>query len=140
MFGRKKMEAGKAVVIMDTSGLDADQLEVLEALNRFQAAMCAGDVDTIRPLIEPGIRMTHGGGTKQDVEDWLEEIASGSMRYFASDIVDADIRVDGDWAEVDPVCKLDARIWGFRKVWTVTIRNVFHRVDGEWLFSEAPGR
>ena len=134
------MQAGKAVVSIDASGLDAEQLEVLEAFNRFQAVMCSGDVYAIRALIEPGTRMTHGGGAKQDAEDWLDEIASGSMRYFASDIVDADIRVDGDWAEVDPVCKLDARIRGFRKVWTVTISNAFHRVDGEWLFSEPPGR
>ncbi len=138
MFGRKRMQEGQATISMDTSGLTAQQLEVLEAFNRFQEAMCSGDVGAIDALIEPGTRMTHGGGAKQDKDDWLEEVASGSMRYYSSEIASADIRVEGDWAVIDPVCKLDARIWGFRKVWKVSIRNAFHNVNGKWLFAEVP--
>lgn len=114
----------------DVSGFDEEQLQVLAAYEQFTDAMVHNDTARLDALMEPGARCRHAGRRMQPRQTWFDEMKTGFMHYRGATITAIDIQLDGAWAIVEPIVKIDANIWGMSKIWTMSITTHMHRSRG----------
>lgn len=135
MFGNKDIRDGRAQVTADTSHLDDGQLEVLYAYQAMQQAMVDADHDAMRDIVEEGTTFTHMSGYTQTKEQFISEVG-GPLTYYHSDIRNVNVTIDGDWATLTGTVALTADAYGSRGTFELAVRQMMHRVDGQWLYSK----
>lgn len=97
-------------------------------------AMVTGDVHRLGGLLGDGFTLTHMTGYVQPRQEWLDEIATGSMRYHA--MADVALTVSGNDSNPTVTVRTltDATIWGMRHEWRLRLRIDFAQDGhGRWL-------
>ena len=113
-----------------TTGAEA---EVLAAYKTIQQAMIDKDIETLDRLYQDGTTFTHMSGKVQTKAEFFGEIADGTLNYFAYDIHDPQITVDGDNATLTASVTLTAKVYGASGSWTLPVRTHFTKIDGQWI-------
>ncbi len=112
------------------SGAEA---EVLAAYEAIQQAMIDKDMETLDRLYQDGTTFTHMSGKVQTKAEFFGEIADGTLNYFAYDIHDPQITVDGDEATLTVSVTLTAKVYGASGSWTLPVNAHFTKNDGRWI-------
>lgn len=99
------------------SDTSADEAAIRKLSDRQSAAVLAGDVGTLDELLADDFTATHITGYEQPKDEWLAQISSGQMQYHASTEVSWDVTIDGDTAVIESRSRVDATIYGSRRVW-----------------------
>ena len=113
-----------------TTGAEA---EVLAAYKAIQQAMIDKDIETLDRLYRDGTTFTHMSGKRQTKAEFFGEIADGTLNYFAYDIHDPQITVNGDEAVLTASVTLTARVYGASGSWTLPVNARFTKTDGQWI-------
>ncbi|MCY7191423.1 nuclear transport factor 2 family protein [Streptococcus gallolyticus] len=113
-------------------------LSVEEILkNRYRQvndAMVAKDTKTLAELIAPDSVLVHMTGYVQSVKEWLAQIESEEMRYYAwqEDAIKA-IYITDNTASLVGQSRVKARVWGSGPAtWRLQIKMDFEKIDGDW--------
>lgn len=113
-------------------------LSVEEILkNRYRQvndAMVAKDTKTLAELIAPDSVLVHMTGYVQPVKEWLAQIESEEMRYYAwqEDAIKA-IHITDNTASLVGQSRVKARVWGAGPAtWRLQIKMDFEKIDGDW--------
>ncbi|AQP41962.1 Uncharacterised protein [Streptococcus gallolyticus] len=113
-------------------------LSVEEILkNRYRQvndAMVAKDTKTLAELIAPDSVLVHMTGYVQSVKEWLAQIESEEMRYYAwqEDAIKA-IHITDNTASLVGQSRVKARVWGAGPAtWRLQIKMDFEKIDGDW--------
>ena len=113
-------------------------LSVEEILkNRYRQvndAMVAKDTKTLAELITPDSVLVHMTGYVQSVKEWLAQIESEEMRYYAwqEDAIKA-IYITDNTASLVGQSRVKARVWGAGPAtWHLQIKMDFEKIDGDW--------
>lgn len=96
--------------------------------------MVAKDTKTLVELIAPDSVLVHMTGYAQPVKEWLAQIDSEEMRYYAwqEDAI-KDIHINGDTASLIGQSRVKARICGAGPAtWRLQIKMDFEKIDGVW--------
>ena len=109
------------------------EAEVLAAYEAIQRAMIEKDVETLDRLYLDGTTFTHMSGKVQTKAEFFGEIADGTLNYFAYDIHDPQITVDGDEAALSASVTLTAKVYGASGSWTLPVNAHFTRINGQWI-------
>ena len=109
------------------------EAEVLAAYKAIQQAMIDKDIETLDRLYRDGTTFTHMSGKVQTKAEFFGEIADGTLNYFAYDIHEPQIRVDGDEAALTASVTLTAKVYGASGSWTLPVNAHFTRIDGQWI-------
>ena len=109
------------------------EAEVLAAYQAIQQAMIDKDIDTLDRLYQDGTTFTHMSGKVQTKEEFFGEIADGTLNYFAYDIHEPQIAVDGDEAFLTASVTLTAKVYGASGSWTLPVNAHFTKIDGQWI-------
>ena len=109
------------------------EAEVLAAYQAIQQAMIDKDIDTLDRLYQDGTTFTHMSGKVQTKEEFFGEIADGTLNYFAYDIHEPQIAVDGDEAFLTASVTLTAKVYGASGSWTLPVKAHFTKIDGQWI-------
>ena len=107
--------------------------EVLAAYEAIQQAMIDKDIETLDRLYQDGTTFTHMSGKKQTKAEFFGEIANGTLSYFAYDIHNPQISVDGDEAVLTASVTLTAKVYGASGSWTLPVNAHFTKIDGQWI-------
>ena len=109
------------------------EAEVLAAYETIQQAMIGKDIETLDRLYQDGTTFTHMSGKVQTKAEFFGEIADGTLNYFAYDIHDPQITVDGDEATLTASVTLTAKVYGASGSWTLPVNAHFTKTDGQWI-------
>ncbi len=112
------------------AGAEAEILAVYEAI---QQAMIDKDVEALDRLYQDGTTFTHMSGKVQTKAEFFGEIADGTLNYFAYEIHDPQITVDGDEAVLTASVTLTAKVYGASGRWTLPVNARFTRIGGQWI-------
>lgn len=105
--------------------------------NRYRQvndAMVAKDTKTLAELITPNSILVHMTGYVQPVKEWLAQIESEEMRYYAwqEDDIKA-IHITDNTASLVGQSRVKARVWGAGPAtWRLQIKMDFEKIDGDW--------
>ncbi len=111
----------------------SEEAEVLAAYKAIQQAMIDKDIEALDRLYRDGTTFTHMSGKKQTKAEFFGEIADGTLNYFAYDIHDPQITVDGDEAVLTASVTLTAKVYGASGSWTLPVNTHFTKTDGQWI-------
>lgn len=111
---------------------ESDKESLRVAHRAMVAAMLARDVARLDALLEDGYVLTHMTGMRQSKADWLEAVASGTMRYHAARERSVEVEVVGDRAEVVGRDVVEATIYGAHGTWNLQLVTDFVRHGGQW--------
>ena len=109
------------------------EAEVLATYEAIQQAMIDKDIETLDSLYLDGTTFTHMSGKKQTKDDFFGEIADGTLNYFAYDIQNLSITVNGDEATLTASVTLTAKVYGASGSWTLPVNAHFTKIDGQWI-------
>ena len=109
------------------------EAEVLAAYEAIQQAMIDKDIETLDRLYRDGTTFTHMSGKVQTKAEFFGEIADGTLNYFAYDIHDPKITVDGDEAALTASVTLTAKVYGASGSWTLPVNAHFTKTNGQWI-------
>ena len=90
------------------------------------------DIDTLDRMILDGTTFTHMSGKTQTKEEFFGEIADGTLNYYAYEIHDPQITINGDEAVLTASVTLTAKVYGASGDWTLPVNARFTKIDGAW--------
>lgn len=102
--------------------------------NRYRQvndAMVAKDKKTLAELIAPDSVLVHMTGYVQPVKEWLAQIESEEMRYYAwqEDAIKA-IHITDNTASLVGQSRVKARVWGAGPAtWRLQIKMDFEKIE-----------
>ncbi|CBI13400.1 conserved hypothetical protein [Streptococcus gallolyticus UCN34] len=105
--------------------------------NRYRQvndAMVAKDTKTLAELITPNSILVHMTGYVQPVKEWLAQIESEEMRYYAwqEDAIKA-IHITDNTASLVGQSRVKARVWGSGPAtWRLQIKMDLEKIEGDW--------
>ena len=95
--------------------------EIEQFLDDWNAAMIAADTVRLGAMMDDGIILRHITGMTQTKREWLEEVASGSMKYHKIEKRDVVVTSNSDGsASVSFTSVITATIWGSYGTWTLS--------------------
>lgn len=117
----------------DISSLNEEELAVLYAQARYCQAMTDADINTMRELVSEDLVYTHMSGKQQNREEYFADVADGSLDYFTIGIVDPEIRVDGNKAQITYTSVLNANAYGARGTYRMKGTHHYEKRDSAWI-------
>ena len=80
------------------------------------------------------IILRHITGQTQTKQEWLNEVASGSMDYHKIEQRDVNIQfINSETADVSFTSVITATIWGSYGTWTLHNTMRLARINGRWI-------
>lgn len=114
---------------------EKDKEEITAFLERRNKAMIDRDIETLDAMMADDLVLVHMSGATQSKQEWLDEIAAETMRYYAMEIQNLTINVENDTATVSYLSIIDARIWGSRGTWRMNSSLTLTRTADGWIWS-----
>lgn len=110
-----------------------EEREVLQAYQTMQQAMIDKDIVMMRSLVSEDKTFTHMSGKKQTREEFFDEIRTGILNYYRSDIHNPEVTVEADKAILKATVTLRARVYGISGSWTLPVNTHFEKRNGSWI-------
>lgn len=118
---------------------DMEQLrqEIDQFLDEWNDAMVAADTARLGAMMDDGIILRHITGMTQTKREWLEEVASGSMKYHKIEKRDVKVSLKADGSvSVSFTSVITATIWGSYGTWTLNGTMRLVKRSGKWIRTE----
>ncbi|MCL3776899.1 MULTISPECIES: nuclear transport factor 2 family protein [unclassified Actinomyces] len=113
---------------------DSDRQAVIDRFQTHQAALRAGDVDTVAQGLAEDYVGTHMSGQTVTKQQSLEDLSSGDYQYHSfQEVSPIEVTVDGDTATLTVTADIEATVLGSHGTWRMTIFNTYRYEDGRWL-------
>lgn len=120
--------------------IDADKIAISDIIHSLTSRMITRDIEGLDSILDNDFTLTHITGYVQPKREWLAEISTEKMRYYASEEIELSISVTED----DAVCRfrqlIDAKIWGTRSQWPLQQTINLHRRNGSWTIGRSVAR
>ena len=87
--------------------------------------------------MDDGIILRHITGMTQTKREWLEEVASGSMKYHKIEKRNVKVSLNADGSvNVSFTSVITATIWGSYGTWTLNGTMLLVKRNGKWIRTE----
>lgn len=116
---------------------EKDKEEIIAFLERRNKTMIDRDIEILDAMMADDLVLVHMSGATQSKQEWLDEIAAETMRYYAIEIQNLTINVENDTATVSYLSIIDARIWGSRGTWRMNNSSTLPRTVDGWIWSNS---
>ena len=123
-------------VTFSEEGTSMEQLkkEIEQFLDYWNAAMIAADTVRLGAMMDDDIILRHITGMTQTKREWLEEVASGSMKYHKIEKRNVVVTSNSDGnASVSFTSVITATIWGSYGTWTLNGNMRLVKRNGKWI-------
>lgn len=118
----------------EETSMDRIKQEIEQFLDDWNAAMIAADTVRLGAMMDDGIILRHITGMTQTKREWLEEVASGSMKYHKIKKRDVVVTSNSDGsASVSFTSVITATIWGGYGTWTLSGTMRLVKRSGRWI-------
>ena len=117
---------------------DNDMNKAREEIQQYLSEWCKAmvDADTVKlgSMLADDIILRHITGQTQTKQEWLDEVASGSMDYHKIEQRDVNIKfINSETADVSFTSVITATIWGSNGTWTLHNTMRLARINGHWI-------
>lgn len=123
-------------VTFSEKGTSMEQIkqEIEHFLDDWNAAMIAADTMRLGAMMDDDIILRHITGMTQTKREWLEEVASGSMKYHKIEKRDVVVTSNSDGsASVSFTSVITATILGSYGTWTLSGTMRLVKRSGRWI-------
>lgn len=118
----------------EETSMDRIKQDIEQFLDDWNAAMIAADTVRLGAMMDDGIILRHITGMTQTKREWLEEVASGSMKYYKIEKRDVVVTSNSDGsASVSFTSVITATIWGSYGTWTLSGTMRLVKRSGRWI-------
>ena len=124
----------ESITFSEQTDMDLARQEIEQFLDDWNAAMVAADTARLGAMMDDSIILCHITGMTQTKREWLEEVASGSMKYHK--IVKRDVSISfasNGSASVSFTSVITATIWGSYGTWTLSGSMRLVKRNGRWI-------
>ncbi|MNP52034.1 hypothetical protein D3C76_1463980 [compost metagenome] len=90
------------------------------------------DTEALENILDNHYILVHMTGYRQSKQEWLEQIENEEMRYFKTMPQKTEITIAEKTAVLICDTKIDARIYGFRNTWSMTLNMQFEKRGEKW--------
>ena len=118
---------------MTTNQHTGAEADVVGAYRVMYRGMLDRDTALLDDLLDSEYTLTHMTGYRQSRAEWLQQIASGEMRYHSAQPHSTAVEITGDTAVLVGKDVVDATIWGSRGTWNLQLTTTYQRRDGAWI-------
>ena len=116
------------------TSMEQRKKEIEQFLDDWNAAMIAADTARLGSMMDDDIILRHITGMTQTKREWLEEVASGSMKYHKIEKRDVVVTSnDNGSASVSFTSVITATIWGSYGTWTLSGTMRLVKRSGRWI-------
>lgn len=130
----KRLGLDKQSTNNDDFDMEKAREEIEQYLRDWSQAMIDADTEALGSMMADDIILRHITGQTQTKQEWLEEVASGSMDYHEIENRDVSITfIDSQTADLAFTAVITATIWGSRGTWTLQSTMRLARRDGKWI-------
>ncbi|WP_226555068.1 nuclear transport factor 2 family protein [Priestia aryabhattai] len=112
--------------------MNEDKQNISSIYQQIDEAMVNKDTDILDNILDDGYILVHITGYHQDKQEWLEKIENEEMKYYKTMPQRTTITIDSNTAILDCDTKIDARIYGFRRIWGMKMKMNFEKRGGSW--------
>lgn len=123
---------------VDFDELGIDERALLVRVAEYCQAMVDADGAALERIVDPDATFTHMSGMRQSRDEFIADVTSGALTYYAIRVEHPRIEVAGDGAKVSYVAALNARAYGARGVYRMRVTHRFARHGGIWYLVDAP--
>ena len=118
----------------EETSMEQQKKEIEQFLDDWNAAMIAADTVRLGAMMDDGIILRHITGMTQTKREWLEEVASGLMKYHKIGKRDVVVTSNSDGsASVSFTSVITATIWGSYGTWTLSGTMRLEKRSGRWV-------
>lgn len=108
--------------------------EIQQYLSEWCKAMVDADTEKLGSMMADDIILRHITGQTQTKQEWLDEVASGSMDYHNIEQRDVNINfINSETADVSFTSVITATIWGSYGTWTLHNTMRLARINRRWI-------
>ena len=108
--------------------------EIQQYLSEWCKAMVDADTEKLGSMLADDIILRHITGQTQTKQEWLDEVASGSMDYHNIEQRDINIQfINSETADVSFTSIITATIWGSNGTWTLHSTMRLAHINGHWI-------
>ena len=131
----KRIGLDKESTSTDTDNdMEKAREEILQYLSEWCTAMVDADTEKLGSMMADDIILRHITGQTQTKQEWLDEVASGSMDYHNIEQRDVNIQfINNETADVSFTSVITATIWGSYGTWTLHNTMRLARINGRWI-------
>jgi hypothetical protein len=110
-----------------------DKSQVIALTRQLTQLMIDKDTAGLNNILDTHFTLTHITGYVQSKAEWLAEIESERMKYYAYKEVKTAVEINGNNATFTGQNLLDARIWGSRNNWRLQQKMLLEKRNGKWI-------
>ncbi|BCN31058.1 nuclear transport factor 2 family protein [Anaeromicropila herbilytica] len=114
-----------------------EENEVYLLYRRMQDAMIAKDIRILDTIILDGTRMRHSNGSTQSKAEFFQEITTGVLNYYHTDLKDVQIEVTGNTAVLKCVAYMRAKVYGMSGTFPLRVEAYFEKRDEQWFYTDS---
>ena len=115
----------------------AEEMAVYDTYRKFYTYKINQNIQGLNTILDPDFHLVHMTGYNQSKDEWLSQVTDGQMRYFGDTEERGIVKVDVDKATLQSRNKVDARIYGNRRVWNLELNFDMEKRNGQWIILEA---
>jgi ketosteroid isomerase-like protein len=112
--------------------MSEDKQKILAVYQQIDDAMVNKDTLCLANILDDNYVLVHTTGYHQPKQEWLEQIDNEQMKYFKTMPQKTTITIDGNTATLICDTKIDARIYGFRNTWSMSMEMHFEKRGEDW--------
>ncbi|MEH7417027.1 nuclear transport factor 2 family protein [Neobacillus drentensis] len=112
--------------------MSKDKQKILAVYQQIDDGMVNKDTQSLDNILDDNYVLVHMTGYHQRRQEWLEQIENEQMKYFKTIPQKTTIVIDGNTATLICDTKIDARIYGFRTTWSMTMEMHFEKRAEDW--------
>jgi hypothetical protein len=110
-----------------------DRSQVIALTRQLTQLMIDKDTAGLNDILDTHFTLTHITGYIQSKVEWVAEIGSERMKYYAYKEVKTSVEINGNNATFTGQNLLDARIWGSRNNWRLQQKMLLEKRNGKWI-------
>ena len=115
-----------------------DNSQIEQLYKQMYRAMIAKDIATLDTILAEGSVLIHMTGTRQTKNQYLHEIANGTLNYYSVEDDEISITVNGTTADMTGRSRVNASVYGGgRHTWRLQMKSKLTKTDGHWQFVES---
>ena len=113
---------------------NVEQNELLLEFKKFIDALINKDEYFMEGFLSPSFTLVHMSGQNQPKEGFIKEVMDGTLNYFKAGIINPEIEIKGNIADMKVDIAFDAKVYGASGSWTLHCKNKFEKVNNKWYF------
>ncbi len=111
-----------------------EENKVLQEFKNHLEALIEKDKAAIEEFLAPSFVLIHKDGKSQPRDGFIKEVIDGVLNYYKARIIDPEIEIENDTANMKVDVEFDCLVYGNKGVWTLHCRNKFQKINNKWYF------